>query len=143
MSAEKTKTLTLIEPSMPKQGGCGALSRAAAPCFLMSCLIYVSVRFLSAGMGFSFRVKALRLNFKAFSIRFVYTCSLHIPFMFPCSPPLPDHYLTTIRPLFLFSENHKKSSKIVFSNLLAPWQETFADTRDGDVGSFGTIVGSF
>jgi len=36
-----------------------------------------------SGMGFSFRVKALRFMFKAFSIRFVYTCSLHVPSMFP------------------------------------------------------------
>ena len=58
-------------------------------------------------MGFSFQVKALRLIFKAFSIRFVDTCSLHAPFMFPylSTPthqsnirPLSDHYPTTIRP---------------------------------------------
>ena len=55
------------------------------PCFLMLRSILVSVLFLSAGMGFSFRVKALRFVFKAFSIRFVYTCSLHVPFMLPCT----------------------------------------------------------
>ena len=71
-------------------------------------------------MAFSFRVKALRFIFQAFSIRFVYTCSLHVPFIFPCLPhpthpthprtrplsdhrrPLSDHrrqHTTTIRPL--------------------------------------------
>ena len=62
--ADKNQTLTQIEPSMPKQRGGGALS---------------------GGMGFSFRVKALRFIFEAFSIRLFYTCFLHVPFMFPCT----------------------------------------------------------
>ena len=61
-----------------------AATAAAAPLFLMFCSYCVSVWFLSAGIGFSFRVKALRFIFKAFSIRFVYACSLHVPFIFPC-----------------------------------------------------------
>ena len=69
--ADKNRTLTKIERNMRKQGMEGS--------------ICVSVWFLSAGMGFSFRVKALRFIFKAFNIRFVYTCSLHVPFIFPCT----------------------------------------------------------
>ena len=55
--------------------------------------ILVSVRFLSAGMGFSFRVKALRSLFKTCRIRFVYTCSLHVPFMFPCPNEKKNIYI--------------------------------------------------
>ena len=66
--ADKNQTLTKIEP----------------PCFVMFRSILVSVWSLSTDMGFCFRVKVWRFIFKAFSIRFVYACSLHVPFMFPC-----------------------------------------------------------
>ena len=33
--------------------------------------------------------------------------------------------------------------KCFFSNLFAPWQETFADAGDGDGGPFGTILDPF
>ena len=59
--------------------------------------ILVKVRFVSAGMGFSFRVTALRFISKAFRIRFVYTCSLHVAFMFPC-PTTIRLQTTSIRP---------------------------------------------
>ena len=86
-------------------------------------------------MGFSFRVKALRFIFREFCIRFVDTCSLHVPFIFPCPP---TQYPTTIRPLSIkimenhqpyvwfsidrapgmffafFSKEHRKSSNICF-----------------------------
>ena len=58
--ADKNQTLTQIEPSMPKQGGRSVLQRAAAPLFSHVPLYLVGVIFLSAGMGFPFRVKALR-----------------------------------------------------------------------------------
>ena len=38
-----------------------------------------------------------------------------------------------------FYSNHEKHQNCVFSNLFAPWQETFADTRDGDGDGGGTI----
>ena len=86
--ADQNQTLTQIERNMRKQGGGGALKRAAAPCFGMEGSICVFDFYLRE-WGFPFERKALRFIFKAFSIRFVYTCSLHVPFMFPCPPTLP------------------------------------------------------
>ena len=63
------------------KGAAARFSAPPPPCFLMFRSILGSVWFLSAGIV---RVKALRFIFKAFSTRFVYTCSLHAPFMFPC-----------------------------------------------------------
>ena len=80
---------------MRKQGGGGALKRAAAPCFGMEGVICVSVWFLSAGMGFSFRVKALRFIFKAFSIRFVYACYISCSFHNPLHPLVLQKYVTS------------------------------------------------
>ena len=89
-------------------------------------------------MGFSFLSKALRLIFKAFSIRFVYTCSLHVPFRFPCPPtppippippthPISDHYPTTIRPLSdHYPTKSWKTIKHMFCfKLFGPWQVFF------------------
>ena len=81
--------------------------------------ILVSVCFSSVGMGFSFRVKALRFLFKAFSIRFVYACSLHVHFMFTCprTPPHPTHPISDhYRPLF--------QGKICFRTFFDPVRKT-------------------
>ena len=74
--------LTQIEPSMRKQGGGGAVKRAAAPLFWHGRLYLCQRLIFSCGNGASFLISSLRFIFKAFCIRFHYTCSLHVPSMF-------------------------------------------------------------
>ena len=60
---------------MPKQ-------RAAAPLFSHVTLCFSQRLIFSCGNGVSFLIPSLRFIFKAFCIRFHYTCSLHVPSMF-------------------------------------------------------------
>ena len=80
--AGKNQTLTKIERDMRKQGGGGALKRAAAPLFWHGRLYLCQRLIFSCGNGVSFLIPSLRFIFKAFCIRFHYTCSLHVPSMF-------------------------------------------------------------
>ena len=112
--AETNQTVTKIEQNIRKQ----ALKRAAAPLFWHGRLYLFQRLIFICGNGV-FLSSERFLSFKAFSIQFVYTCSLNVPLMFRCQPtpphpsnirPLSDHrrpqttairpHTTTIRPPF-------------------------------------------
>ena len=81
--ADRNQTLNKLERNIPKQGA-ARFSAPAPPGFLMFSSGLVSVWFLCGRTRCSFRVKTLRFMFKAFDIRLVYTCAIHVPVMFHC-----------------------------------------------------------
>ena len=63
--ADKNQTLTQIEPSMPKQGGGGALQRAAAPLFSHAPLYFSQRLIFIRGNGVFLSSEGFAIHFQS------------------------------------------------------------------------------